>query len=74
MLSQKVINAGVLRGMEKRASRSRELIDRRTPFVLQIFGPEFTGLPGSHLYRAMLRGDLSCRMHSFGLTRRPPAD
>jgi ubiquinone/menaquinone biosynthesis C-methylase UbiE len=65
MRSQKVINAEVLRGMEKRASRSRELIDRHMPFVLHIFGPEFAGLPGSHLYRAMQRGDLSYRMYNF---------
>src|SRR5271163_2238051 len=48
-LSLREINAEVLRGMEKRAARSRELIDRHWPSILNIFAPEFTGLPGSRL-------------------------
>lgn len=65
MLSEQVINAEVLRGMDKRAARSRELIDRHMPSLLHIFGPEFAGLPGSHLYRAMQRRDISYRVYSF---------
>jgi len=65
MLSHRVVNAEVLRGMEKRASRSRELLDRHMPSVLNMVGPEFAGLPGSRLYRAMQRGDVSYRMYSF---------
>jgi ubiquinone/menaquinone biosynthesis C-methylase UbiE len=65
LLSQRVINAEVLRGMENRAERSLDLIDRHMPSIFHFWGREFSGVPGSRLHREMQRGDLSYRMYSF---------
>ncbi|WP_163728627.1 phthiotriol/phenolphthiotriol dimycocerosates methyltransferase [Mycolicibacterium psychrotolerans] len=51
MLSSRVINKEVLRGLDLTAHRSDELIQRYLPKFLHGFGRNFTGVPGSRLYR-----------------------
>lgn len=65
LLSERVINAEVLRGREKSAQRSLDLIDRHLPAFLQRFGREFAAVPGSLIYRELQRGKVSYRMYCF---------
>ena len=64
MLSHEVINAQVLRGMEKNTQRSLDLIDR-LPTFLRGIGREFAGVQGSRFYRALQSGKYSYRMYCF---------
>ena len=64
MLSQEVINAQVLRGMEKSTRRSLELVGR-SPSLLQPIVREFAGVEGSEFYRAMHREKYLYRMYCF---------
>ena len=64
MLSQEVINAQVLRGMEKSTRRSLELVGR-SPSLLQPIVREFAGVEGSEFYRAMQREKYLYRMYCF---------
>src|ERR1700736_6838297 len=63
MVSERVINAEVLRGMEKNSPRYRDLVGRYVPRFLQSFGRLFAGLPGTLTYRKLQGGKLSNRMH-----------
>ncbi|MBV8178277.1 MAG: methyltransferase domain-containing protein [Mycobacterium sp.] len=65
MVSQREINAEVLRGLDKNSPRYRDLVGRRVPRFLQPFGRFFTGLPGTLMYRELQRGRLSYRMYHF---------
>ena len=59
-VSERVINAEVLRGLEKNSQRSLDLIDRLLPAFLRRFGRCFAGVPGTRLYRDITeREDLS---------------
>jgi ubiquinone/menaquinone biosynthesis C-methylase UbiE len=64
-LSERVINAEVLRGREKSAQRSLDLIDRHLPAFLRRFGREFSAVPGTLIYRELQRGKVSYRMYCF---------
>lgn len=64
MLSHEVINAQVLRGMEKNTQRVLDLIGR-VPRYLQRIAREYVGVQGSPFYRAMQSGKLSFRMYCF---------
>jgi ubiquinone/menaquinone biosynthesis C-methylase UbiE len=64
-LSERVINAEVLRGREKSAQRSLDLIDRHLPAFLRRFGREFTAVPGTLIYRELQSGKVSYRMYCF---------
>ena len=64
-VSQREINAEVLRGLDKNSPRYRDLVGRRVPRFLQPFGRFFTGLPGTLMYRELQRGRLSYRMYHF---------
>ena len=64
MLSQEVINAQVLRGMQKSTRRSLELVGR-SPSLLQPIVREFAGVEGSEFYRAMHREKYLYRMYCF---------
>src|ERR1700736_117063 len=65
MVSERVINAEVLRGMEKNSPRYRDLVGRYVPRFLQSFGRLFAGLPGTLTYRQLQGGKLSYRMYHF---------
>ena len=65
MVSERVINAEVLRGLDNNSARYRDLVGRRVPIYLRPFGRFFTGLPGTLMYRELQRGRLSYRMYHF---------
>jgi ubiquinone/menaquinone biosynthesis C-methylase UbiE len=64
-LSQRDINAEVLRGMENRSERTSDLVNRHLPSFMRSLGREFAGSPDSWLHGAMIRGEVSYRMYSF---------
>jgi ubiquinone/menaquinone biosynthesis C-methylase UbiE len=63
LLQSRVINAEVLRGMDRNAPRARALIARRLPRFMQGIGRDFAGVPGSHIYEAVRSGQLSYRSY-----------
>ena len=65
LLSQRVINADVLRGLDQLSPRYLDLIGHHLPSFLRPFGRLFAGVPGSQMYRDLERGRLSYRMYSF---------
>jgi ubiquinone/menaquinone biosynthesis C-methylase UbiE len=64
VLSQEVINAQVLRGMEKSTKRSLDLVGRAPSFLRPIVR-EFAGVRGSQFYRAMQREKYQYRMYCY---------
>jgi ubiquinone/menaquinone biosynthesis C-methylase UbiE len=64
MLSREVINAQVLRGLEKNTPRILDLINR-VPRILHRIAREYAGVKGTAFYRAMQSGKYSYRMHRF---------
>jgi SAM-dependent methyltransferase len=65
LLSQRVINAEVVRGLDQLSPRYLDLIGHHLPSFLRPFGRLFAGVPGSQMYRDLQRGRLSYRMYSF---------
>ena len=65
MLSQRVINAEVLHGMEKNAQQWLGRIDRHVPAFLRDFARDVAGVPGLTLYQEVQSGGLSYRMYCF---------
>ncbi len=65
LLTERVINAEVLRGMEKNSPRYLDLIGRHLPAFLRPFGRFFAGVPGTRIYREIERGRISYRMYHF---------
>ena len=65
MVSERVINEDVLRGMDKNSPRALDLVGRHVPMLLRPFGRLFAGLPGTLMYRELQRGRLSYRMYCF---------
>src|ERR1700751_3836797 len=65
LLSERVINAEVLRGLDKLAPRYLDLVGHHLPAFLRPFGRLFVGAPGSLMYRELQRGRLSYRMYCF---------
>jgi ubiquinone/menaquinone biosynthesis C-methylase UbiE len=64
-LSERVINAEVLRGLDNLAPRYLDLVGHHLPAFLRPFGRLFVGVPGSLMYRELQRGRLSYRMYCF---------
>jgi ubiquinone/menaquinone biosynthesis C-methylase UbiE len=64
-LSQREINAEVLRGIDKNSQKSRDLVDRHLPAFLRFAGREYIGVQGTQLYRYLESGDISYRMYCF---------
>jgi SAM-dependent methyltransferase len=62
---EEVINAGVLRGMDRNSPRSQALIARHLPKFLHGLGRDFAGVQGSRVYTALQRGELSYRAYCF---------
>ena len=65
MVSKRVINTEVLRGMDNNSPRYLGLVARHLPKFLQSFGRLFAGLPGTLTYRQLQGGKLSYRMYHF---------
>ena len=65
MVSKRVINTEVLRGMDDNSPRYLGLVARHLPKFLQSFGRLFAGAPGTLMYRELQRGRLSYRMYHF---------
>lgn len=59
----RIINAEVLRGMERNSIRSQQLIARHLPKFLHPLGRDFAGVKGSRIYNALERGELSYRSY-----------
>lgn len=64
-LSQRQINAEVLRGIGNNSQKSRDLVDRHLPAFLRFAGREFIGVQGTQLSRYLEGGELSYRMYCF---------
>ena len=60
----RIINAQVLRGLEKNTPRILDLIGR-VPTILHRIGREYSGVEGTGFYRAMQSGKYSYRMYCF---------
>jgi SAM-dependent methyltransferase len=65
MLSEREINADVVRGMEKNSQRWLDVIDRHAPAFLQGLARDIAGVQGSSAYHELQSGILSYRMYSF---------
>jgi ubiquinone/menaquinone biosynthesis C-methylase UbiE len=65
MISQRVINAEVVRGMEKNSQQWSRRIDRHVPAFLRGFARDFAGVQPWTLYQEMQSGGLSYRMYCF---------
>jgi fatty-acid O-methyltransferase len=65
MLSQREINAEVVRAMDKNSQQWLDLIDRRVPAFLHRLARAQTGVPGGRYYSAVQSGELSYRMYCF---------
>jgi len=65
MVSKRVINEDVLRGLDKNSPRYQELVVNHAPRLLRPFGRLFSGLPGTTMYKQLQRGQLSYRMYHF---------
>jgi len=65
ILSQKIINAEVLRGMDHNSPRSQALIARHLPKCLHSLGRDFAGTQGSRIHQALASGELSYRSFCF---------
>lgn len=61
----RVINAEVLRGMDRNSERSTALIVRHLPGFLHNLGRDFAGIQGSRIYTALQRGEVSYRSYRF---------
>ncbi|MGD9619467.1 MAG: phthiotriol/phenolphthiotriol dimycocerosates methyltransferase [Mycolicibacterium sp.] len=64
-LSQRDINAEVLRGLDLTEDRAVDLIDRRVPAPLRPFARQFSVVPGSRNYNDVKSGAISYRAYSF---------
>ena len=64
-VSARVINADVLRGMEKNSQRSLDVIGRALPAFLRPFARRFAGVPGTWIYRDLESGKIEYRMYCF---------
>jgi len=64
-LSQRGINSEVVRGIERNAQHSLDLIGHVLPRVLRPFGRRFAGVPGSGIHRDLERRKISYRIYCF---------
>lgn len=63
MRRTRVINAEVLRGMDRNSAHSMELIARHLPKLLHGLGRDFAGVKGSRIYNALVSGELTYRSY-----------
>jgi ubiquinone/menaquinone biosynthesis C-methylase UbiE len=65
LVSKKVIDTEVVRGLQKNSPRSMEIINRSLPAFARRFGREFAVVDGSLFYKDLERGDISYRTYCF---------
>ena len=65
LLHSRVINAEVLRGMDRNSQRSQDLIVRHLPSFLHSLGRDFAGIQGSRIYAALKENRVSYRSYCF---------
>lgn len=65
LVNSQDITAEVLRGLDRTASRSEELITRCLPKWLHSLGRDFAGIPGSRVYNALQRGQVAYHAYCF---------
>jgi ubiquinone/menaquinone biosynthesis C-methylase UbiE len=65
LVSERVIDDQVLRGLHNNSPRSMELINRNSPAFLRRFGREFAVVDGSLFYRDLERGEITYRAYCF---------
>lgn len=65
LLHRRVINAEVLRGMDRNSQRSSSLLVRYLPRFMQSLGRDFAGIRGSRIYNALQEGRVSYRSYGF---------
>ncbi|MGD9619468.1 MAG: phthiotriol/phenolphthiotriol dimycocerosates methyltransferase [Mycolicibacterium sp.] len=63
--SERIIDAEVLRGLEKTAQMQLDMVCRGLPAILRPIGRQIVVAPGSRLYRDLENGDISYRMYAF---------
>jgi len=68
MVSQRAINAEVVRGAQRNSHRWQCLIERRVPVFLQGLACDTAAVQGSRKYQAMQSGDFPYRMYRFAKT------
>jgi len=61
----RVINAEVLRGMDRNSARSQRLLVRHLPHFMHALGRDFAGIQGSRIYNALKEDQLSYRSYCF---------
>ena len=64
-VGSQVITADVVRGLDRNAQRSLDLVVRCLPKWMHSFGREFAGIPGSYIYRGLQRGDVVYLSYCF---------
>lgn len=72
VIATRDISADVLRGMDRNADRSRQLISQCLPKPFQAVGLDFAGVPGSRIYEALKDSRISYR--SWCLQRRDDSE
>ncbi|HTY30656.1 phthiotriol/phenolphthiotriol dimycocerosates methyltransferase [Mycobacterium sp.] len=65
MLSQREINAEVIRGIEKNSQWWEDIVDRHVPAFLQANAGGFAGVVGGGGYQSLHTGEITYRMYSF---------
>jgi ubiquinone/menaquinone biosynthesis C-methylase UbiE len=63
LVSKKVIDKEVLRGLQKNSARSSEIINRYLPPFARRFGREFAVVDGSLFFKDLERGEISYRTY-----------
>jgi ubiquinone/menaquinone biosynthesis C-methylase UbiE len=64
-IKTRVINAEVLRGMDRNSERSQQLLVRHLPQFMHSLGRDFAGIQGSRIYNALKEDRLSYRSYCF---------
>ena len=65
LVSKRVIDTEVVRGLQKNSPRSTEIINGYLPAFARRFGREFAVVDGSLFYKDLERGDISYRTYCF---------
>jgi hypothetical protein len=65
LVSERVIDDQVLRGLRENSPRSKELINRHLPAIARRFGREFAVVDDSLFYRDLERGEITYRTYCF---------